>query len=208
MSQDEKLVSYIVRHGTTANNQNNSFRGNIDVPLAPKGLMDAEQLQKYFKDKPLGMAISSDLQRATNTAKIILDPHDIQATETSDLRAWNVGYLSGQFKPDHQTEVQYYQDNPDEIVPRGESLNAFRHRVQPRLKAAFLHGVQDGKPSLVVGHSSIVHETGHMLYGDHTSIKVKPGGVVGVFWNGKKFSARPLVKGVHPTSTEAKHYGM
>jgi broad specificity phosphatase PhoE len=194
MGPSDKLVGYIVRHGTTASNEAGLFRGQINVPLDEKGLGDAQQLSKYFADKQLGDAVTSDLDRAVHTSEAILDPKGQVAHQTEDLRAWSLGYLGGQVKADHKMEVGYYQDNPDEVPPRGESLNQFRKRVQPRLKESILKGMQNGVPSLMVAHSSIIHEASHLLHGDHNYAKVEPGGVVGIYHGSKGFHLKELVK--------------
>ncbi len=194
MSSDEKLISYFVRHGQVDGNANGSFRGQNDLPLNSEGTSDANKLQAYFKPLVVGEAYSSDLLRAEDTAKAILDPKGLTASPTSDLRAWDMGYLTGQPKKDHQTELNYYQNNPSEKIPGGESLHDFKRRVQPRIKTALVKGVQSGVPTMVVAHASIIHELSHMIHGDHNAVKVKPGGVVGVFHNGKHFVARPLVR--------------
>jgi glucosyl-3-phosphoglycerate phosphatase len=202
----ENLIAYLVRHGTTASNEAGLFRGNVNVPLDAKGENDAKELSKWFEPKKLGFAIASDLDRTRNTAEAILDPKGMTPHLTRDLRAWNVGYLGGQPKKQHKTEVQYYQDNPTEQIPRGESLAQFRARVQPRLTDAFLKGVQGPHPSLIVGHSSIIHEAGNLLHGDHTFVKVKPGGVVGVFHGPKGFRLQEMYKGIGE-GQGADHYG-
>gem|GEM_PF-4733952 len=117
------------------------------------------------------------------------------ASPTSDLRAWNVGYLGGEIKADHQDDISYFQRNPDVAIPGGESLHAFRARVRPPILNAIHRGVETGIPSIVVAHSSIIHELGNLIHGDHTKGLVRPGGVTGVSFDGKYFKTIPLVGG-------------
>lgn len=197
----DQIVAYFVRHGTTLLNEENKFRGPLNPPLDEKGIQDAGKLGAYFQNIDLGSSWSSDTKRAETTAKAILDPKGKSPEVTPDLRAWNVGYLAGEKKDEHQDEVGYFQSNPTEEIPNGESLNKFRQRVKPRILKAIHTGWKSGKPSLVVAHSSIIHELGNILHGDHSATLVKPGGVVGVFHDGKHFTAKPLVrpeKGDHP----------
>ena len=192
--QENKLVAYFVRHGTTEGNENGVFRGPIDYPLDQKGMQDAKSLKDYFAPIALGTAYSSDTQRARTTAETVLEPKGMVASETSDLRSWNVGYLAGLPKSEHQNDVDFFQKHEATIVPNGESLNQFRNRVQPRIKNSIMKGVSSGVPSITFTHSSVIHEVSHMLHGDHMAVKVKPGGVVGVFKSGNKLTAKALYK--------------
>jgi broad specificity phosphatase PhoE len=203
----ERLIGYLVRHGTTANNESRAFRGWVDVPLDAKGEKDAQEVGQWFQGKPLSYAISSDLQRAVKTNEAVLEPKGMTAGETPDLRSWNLGYLANQSKDDHKTEVAFYQDNPDTQVPRGESLNHFRQRVTPILKRAFLRGVENQHPSAIFTHSSVIHEAANLIHGDHTYVKVAPGGVVGVYHHPKTgFKLKALYKGISPNG-ERDTYG-
>jgi hypothetical protein len=49
-------------------------------------------------------------------------------------------------------------------------------------------------PSVSFVHSSIIHEVSHIITGNHNAVKVKPGGVVGVGWDGKNLSAKALFR--------------
>jgi phosphoserine phosphatase len=199
----DSTVAYFVRHGSTALNNGNEFRGPMNVPLADNGIQQAKDLNGFFKDKALGSAYSSDMDRVQHTAELAVGDKDLPISTTPDLRSWNVGKFAGKSKSEHQFEIKYYQDNPDEKIPHGESLNQFRNRVQPRIKTAIMAGIHTGVPSVVFTHSSVIHELSHVLYGDHQHIKVKPGGVVAVNWDGKKLSA----KGVHRTEKGEQGYG-
>ena len=66
-----KLV--IVRHGQSEWNKENRFTGWIDVDLAEKGKEEAIQAGKILKGMTFDHAFSSDLKRAQNTLKLILE---------------------------------------------------------------------------------------------------------------------------------------
>ena len=206
MNQHEpKLVAYFVRHGETEGNANGLFRGSLDYPLSERGHKDANKLADYFSNINLGPAYSSDTIRARTTAETVLEPKGMVASETPDLRSWNTGYLSGLPKSKHQNDIDFFQKNENTAIPNGESLNQFRLRVGPRIKNSILKGIQSGVPSITFLHSSGIHELSHILYGDHSYIKVKPGGVVGVYHSGNKLSAKALVNESKGHSDE--HFG-
>lgn len=208
MPNDQQPLLYVVRHGTTELNEDGRFRGPLDPKLDAKGLQDAQKLANYFANIPIGDAWTSDKTRAQQTADTILDPKGMAASPDPNLRAWNVGYLAGEKKSTHQDDIGFYQRHADVSVPGGESLNKFRQRVRMPLLQAIAAGKQNGVPSLVVSHSSIVHELGNIIHGDHTAVKVQPGGVAGVFLgNDGKLSFQPLVKPVPKESQEGEGYG-
>jgi broad specificity phosphatase PhoE len=197
----EKIVAYFVRHGTTELNEQNRFRGPTDVPLDDKGQEDAEKLRDHFSNVQLGDAYTSDKQRAVSTGQTILDPKGLVANQTSDLHAWNVGYLAGdeKDKDENKASIDYHTAQPDKVIPGGESLNQFRKRVRTPILNSIRKGHESGVPSITIAHSSVIHELGNLVNGDHTSTLVEPGGVVAVSHDGKKYSAKPIL---NPSNTK------
>jgi broad specificity phosphatase PhoE len=62
---------YLVRHGQTAWNKEEIFRGRTDVPLDETGLKQAELAGQYFKSMEIHAIYSSPLSRAWQTAQKI-----------------------------------------------------------------------------------------------------------------------------------------
>jgi hypothetical protein len=79
MSTDTIQVSqtrvYIVRHAETEENEQKIIQGHLDTILNSEGERQADLLAKALKDIPFDVAYSSDLKRATDTAKRILVHH-------------------------------------------------------------------------------------------------------------------------------------
>jgi broad specificity phosphatase PhoE len=189
---EPKLVSLFIRHGETAGNAGGLFRGNIDFPLDHKGFKAADTLNPILRKLSIGSVYRSDTTRTEQTAEHALKGTGLEASPTKDLNSWNVGFLSGTKKSENQFQIDQFTKNPDLQIPGGESLNEFRHRVQPRIKTIIGKGISSGVPSLAFTHSSVVHELSHMVYGDPSYKKVKPGGIVGVYHDGEKLSLREL----------------
>lgn len=202
MKPKSQVVAYFQRHGTTTLNDDGRFRGPIDAPLDDKGLDDAHTASAFYQDKDLGDSWSSDKDRTETTARAILQPKGKTFTPDLNLRAWNVGYLAGEKKQDHKDDVEYFQSHPDVQVPGGESLDHFKQRVRAPILKAIHAGIQSGKPSLVVTHSSVIHELNHIIHNDHTHNLVKPGGIVAVHYDGKHFSTKAVFK----PSTKEDHF--
>lgn len=64
---------YLVRHGRTEWNVNRLIQGRIDVPLNEVGIKDAKRNAKKLKDVQFDICYCSPLQRARETANIIVD---------------------------------------------------------------------------------------------------------------------------------------
>ena len=69
---------YLVRHGQTAWNKEEIFRGRTDVPLDETGLKQAELAGEYFKGMEIHGIYSSSLSRAWETAQKIAEFHDLK----------------------------------------------------------------------------------------------------------------------------------
>lgn len=196
---DKIVAAYVVRHGRTQLNADGCFRGNKDVPLDSTGISDAYHLSHLFSNIDISSIFCSDRQRATKTAEIIAN-RKLPVTMSKNLRALDIGDFSGTKRtPDSEAELQQYLDDPDCQIPGGETLNNFKSRVRPCIREAVDLFMDCGYPPLIVGHSSIIHETGDMLHGDHKSILVHPGGVVAIYMDKDgKIGAEPIYKPIVP----------
>ena len=187
-------ILYLIRHGKTALNSKDYFRGDTDVPITKEGRKDAEEAAKFLEGIEPVFIISSDRVRATETAEILTKYFDAPTHTTDQLRAWDVGEFSG--KPrnkENLASLQKYIDEPYLEVPGGESLDCFTARTMPAIEECFqlalCHGI-----GFVVVHSSVVHQLGTTLLGDHKSLVVEPGGVVVIGLEDGRPSAKVIFK--------------
>jgi probable phosphoglycerate mutase len=60
---------YILRHGQTEENKQKIIQGQLDTILNPEGERQSDLVANALKDIPFDVCYSSDLQRATSTAK-------------------------------------------------------------------------------------------------------------------------------------------
>lgn len=195
---------YLIRHGRTDLNARNLFRGNVDVPLDKVGIQDGEEAADFLKDVEPSFLVSSDKQRALQTAKVFEDRFGVKTIPTADLRAWNIGKFSGQERSKENTdELQKYIDNPDLPVPGGESLSDFRDRVSPILEECFGEAQKTGI-GFIICHSSVVHEAGNIIKGSHTSLLVEPGGIVCIGFSDGDISAENVFKKAKPPAKRAE----
>jgi len=63
---------YLVRHGETDWNAQGKWQGHSDITLNDQGRIQAREAATYFAEKNIDIAYSSDLNRARETAKIIV----------------------------------------------------------------------------------------------------------------------------------------
>jgi len=64
---------YVVRHGQTIWNVERRVQGITDIPLTEKGKDEAKELQNLISTLNIDVVISSPLERARETAKILVN---------------------------------------------------------------------------------------------------------------------------------------
>jgi len=193
---DSRIVAYFVRHGTTILNQQDAFRGPIDAPLDAEGIRDAHKVATLLEPIEVSYIFHSDKKRTKKTAEIISSHKpDVEVFANQNLSAWNVGDLGGKPKSEENIQVvEYHVEHPDVPIPGGESLNSFRERVRPLLQDAIEMGLHARIPPLLVVHSSVIHELGTMIGGNHEYTLVEPGGVAVAYVDKGKLDAEPIFR--------------
>ena len=87
---------YLVRHGQTDWNVQKRAQGHTDRPLDETGLQQAKQVGKAFLELPVERVLTSDLQRAHQTAHEIARRKKIDLEVMPDLRERGFGQWEGQ----------------------------------------------------------------------------------------------------------------
>ena len=80
-----------VRHGETDANRAGILQGgSVNLPLNETGKLQAEAAAEYLKSEAFDAAFSSDLLRAAETARIIIDKNknDVPLFMTPQLQEW------------------------------------------------------------------------------------------------------------------------
>ncbi len=88
---------YIVRHGITEWNALQKVQGSVDIPLAEEGIRLARLTGEALKDVHFDLCFSSPLQRAKQTAELILGERVSQVPVIPDKRIQEIdfGVLEG-----------------------------------------------------------------------------------------------------------------
>jgi len=165
-----KLV--LVRHGQSQWNLENRFTGWVDVPLSEKGLAEARQAGASLKGTGFDCACPSNLKRAQDTLKIILDEirqPNIPIQKDGALHERHYGALQGLNKKEtakkfSEEQVQLWRRSYDvpppkektEMNPEGisESLKDTAARTLPYFQSKILPLVKSGKNVLVAAHGN------------------------------------------------------
>lgn len=85
----------LIRHGETAWNRGKIFRGTHDVPLNDNGLEQARHLAEALRGREIHAAYTSPLSRATETARVVLEPHGLDPVVEQGLKDFHYGDWTG-----------------------------------------------------------------------------------------------------------------
>ncbi len=125
----------LVRHGETAWNVEEIFRGRIDVELSETGLRQAELLAGYLRDSKIEAVYSSPLKRAQRTAQTIGDSHGLEVVVTPRLLDFDFSEWQGlsvtEVRDKYPELYEEWLNSPEKLrVPAGESLDEVRERAE------------------------------------------------------------------------------
>ena len=128
------LEILIVRHGETAWNTADIFRGRVQIGLSDEGLKQAGKLGKYLSGKKIQAVYCSPLQRALQTAQAVALRQQLTAQPLEDLTDLNFGKWEGvavqQVKTQYPEIYRLWREKPQLAnIPEGESLRAARDRA-------------------------------------------------------------------------------
>ncbi len=130
---------YLVRHGQTAWNKEEIFRGRSDVPLNDTGLREAELAAEFFRGLEIDAVYSSPLLRALETARKIASVVHRDVNPLPGIIDMSFGIWEGQplveVKKNDEERYRIWRDKPHLLVlPKGESLDEVRSRSMAALE--------------------------------------------------------------------------
>jgi broad specificity phosphatase PhoE len=150
----------LIRHGETAWNKEEIFRGRADVELNETGLRQAELLGKYLSAEKIDFIYSSPLQRAVQTAQAIADFQRNKVKKIESLLDLDFGEWQGlTLKEAREGDPELYQDwldTPEQVrLPGGETLEEVRRRAMPFVEDAVM---RCGEGAIVLVSHRVVHK--------------------------------------------------
>jgi len=124
----------LVRHGQTAWNVVEVFRGRSDVDLDETGLKQAELLADYLNERKVEAVYSSPLKRALKTARAIASRHKLNVVSTQGLNDLKFGEWEGlpvtEVREKYATLFTEWVEQPHLVeIPGGEGLDDVTGRV-------------------------------------------------------------------------------
>lgn len=145
----------LIRHGATAYNSEGGsidrIRGWKNIPLSDKGREQVRELAAELKTSGLKFIVSSDLDRARETAEAVAHATGATLVLSPKFRPWDLGEYTGQESMAvHPLMVKFAHDKPGRPVPGGESFNQFRARVFSGLREFMAMNRSD--PAAIVTH--------------------------------------------------------
>ncbi len=153
----------LIRHGETTWNRDGRWQGHSDVPLSPEGYEQAARLAEhlrieYAEPRAIRTIYSSDLQRASETARTVGEALGIEIVSDPQWREIDVGRWSGLLRADIE---RLYADDwrriaAGEDLPRGggETFEGFSARIIRALND--LRSRHFGQTIAVVTHGGAV----------------------------------------------------
>ncbi len=120
----------LTRHGETIENSKGITQGHLHGELSKKGIEQAKKLALKLRGKKIDFVYSSDLKRAKDTTKEIIQFHSkVPIIYTNLLREKNHGEFNGKNK--EEIEKIILNKNLDFANPKqGESIKQFVKRVK------------------------------------------------------------------------------
>jgi broad specificity phosphatase PhoE len=123
-----------VRHGSTTASPGVAV-GSTNLPLSADGIEQARRLAHDLSSRPLARVLSSDLERALTTARVIATPHRLAVDSTSALReidfgAWEGRALSELWQEQPDTAKAWEDDFRATPSSFGESVYDLESRVE------------------------------------------------------------------------------
>lgn len=151
---------FIARHGATQHNLSGLLTGQIDAPLSPLGVRQAEALASRLASWRFDTIIASDLIRARATAEAIASRHGARIHLDADIREIDMGAWAGRpyaewSEEERQRFLAMECDPTGQIsAPGGESSAMLASRVERALQRTREH-YADGTV-LWVSHGGVI----------------------------------------------------
>ena len=121
---------YIIRHGETEWNHTLRLQGQTDIPLNENGRVLAQVTARALQPIPFDLCISSPLQRAKETALLVLGERDIPVITDARIQEIGFGTYEGRRVRDAKGEITdpkffaFFRDPGNFIPPEGgESIS-------------------------------------------------------------------------------------
>lgn len=150
---------YIIRHGKTDWNAEYRLQGRTNIHLNEEGLQMAKEAAQKYKDINFDVCYCSPLDRAQETAKLLLENRNVPIITDNRLIEMCFGKYEGVSnifsKPDCPI-YNFFKDPQNYIAQDGaESFEELFTRTGNFLKEIVEPELEKGKDILIVGHGAM-----------------------------------------------------
>jgi phosphoserine phosphatase len=134
-------VLILVRHGETAWNVGEIFRGRADIELNETGRRQASLVAAHLSELGVDAVFSSPLKRAMDTAAAIAARHSTGVTVAHGLNDLDFGEWEGKsvdlVRRSYPEQFEMWESHPERVtLPGGESLRDAKERALGVVDAA------------------------------------------------------------------------
>jgi broad specificity phosphatase PhoE len=149
----------LARHGQTAWNKGEVFRGRTDIDLDETGLKQAELLAGYLENTNIEAIYCSPLKRAFKTAQAVARRHNLTARPVPGINDISFGEWEGKsfdyVRENYKETFGQWARTPHLVkLPGGETLN----ELTARAMAFVQETVQKHPGAVVVVSHQVVHK--------------------------------------------------
>ena len=146
-----------IRHGYSEYNHLKKFTGQLDIPLTPLGIQQAEITAQYLLETyKIDAIYSSDLSRAVHTAKPVADALGLSIVTDKRLRELDLGDWTDMYIAEVREKypVEYEAYRKGARCLGGESLDELKDRA---LSAVYeIAQANEGKTVLIAAHGGTI----------------------------------------------------
>jgi broad specificity phosphatase PhoE len=154
VSEKSVRITFI-RHGESAANRVQRWQGQGDSPLSDRGRSQAAALGERLKGRRFDRVVSSDLSRASDTARIA----GLSFDTNPQFREFDVGVWEGLTREEVMAqfpdEMERLKNGEDVPLGGGESHAVFSARIDRALDG-LLSELSPGQHAVVVCHGGVI----------------------------------------------------
>lgn len=155
---DATTTILLIRHGQTDWNKAGRWQGHVDIPLNANGRSQAQKLAQRLSTWHIDALLSSDLQRAAETAALVGQPHQLQPQFSALWRERHIGQFEGLTADESRAQFAsvWASGRSGQLEPPdGESFADLQQRALQGLDTVLQS--HPGQTVAVVSHGQLIH---------------------------------------------------
>jgi len=167
------MLLYIIRHGETQFNADRRLQGQFDAPLNDYGRELARKTALGLQDVPFDLVLTSPLERAVETAKLVLGNREIPFMTDQRLIEFGMGEWESLlfeeiYRLDTEQIFQMYWDDTFNYpgAPGGESTMKVLERTKAFWDEVIHNPEYQNKTILISSHGGTIRAILHNIYED------------------------------------------